>query len=685
MKNMSKIELIVCFLFYVCTMQGIYANGSYRGENVWLNYMPKNSNALKQYYINYLGKVCLANSKYDEAIRAEFEKAFSCMLGISPYYTDVDKANFCMQIDKCNVFLGEEGYSINTEDNRIMVRAYSDAGLLYATYHLIRLVQCNQFLDNLQIKEVPQIQLRMLNHWDDIDGYVERGYAGKSLWDWNELPDKIDCRYENYARINASIGINSVVLNNVNADPRFLREDYLLKVATLADIFRKYHIRVFLTANFASSLKPSDTPNKMKAWGGVGDLDTADPREPEVQAWWNKKVKDIYELIPDFGGFLVKANSEGMPGPQDYHCTHAQGANMLARVLKPYGGLVFWRTFVYNSHIDKDRMKRSYKEFKPLDGQFEENVILQTKNGPLDFQVIEPPQPLFGAMKQTNMAAELQITQEYMGHSTYLVYLLPFWKWFLDFDTHCTGNNAPIKDLIEGKIYPQSVTAIAGVANTGDTLNWTGHHFAQANWFAYGKIAWNPSRTEREITDEWIKCTWTCNDDVVAIIREMMLPTWKSFLKSASPYGLGLTMDIATHYRADFEERIHKEWEACYKGIGTNRTSSGSDFVSLYFEPNRSIFDNLETCPEDLLLCFHFVEWEYRMKSGNIFKYDFLKNLRTGLEQAEKNITLWKSIATEIDKKRFEEVLDALNQERKDASLFYEEALSFFKEKMRDK
>lgn len=680
---MLRFRVFLFFFLGICIMTDIFAGeNDSRGENAWLNYRYQSNDKLKGHYVSLLRRVYLVGSRYDEVIKTELEDAFSHILGIDPCYTNENQANLCLRFDKNEISLGEEGFCIVTKDNKIYIKAYADAGFLYAVYHLIRLMQCGQSLGNLNIRERPQISLRVLNHWDDMDGNVERGYAGKSLWKWNELPYQINNRYEMYARINASVGINGIVLNNVNADPRFLRKDYLLKVASLADIFRKYHIRLFLSVNFASPLKPSATPNKMKEWGGIGILDTADPNDIAVQIWWSEKVKEIYQLIPDFGGFLVKANSEGMPGPQDYHCTHAQGANMLARVLKPYGGWVFWRTFVYNPQIDSDRMKRSYKEFKGLDGQFDENVILQTKNGPLDFQIIEPPQPLFGAMKQTNMAAELQITQEYTGHSTYLVYLLPFWKWFLDFDTYCMGKHSSIKKILEGKIYPYSITAIAGVANTGDTLNWTGHHFAQANWFAYGKLAWNPSRTEREITDEWIRCTWSCKENVVAIIREMMLPTWRSFLQSVSPYGLGLTMDVKFHYKADFETRVHKEWEVCNKGIGYDRSSNGSNFVSQYFEPNRSIFNNIETCPEDLLLCFHFVKWDFFLKSGNIFKYDFFKKLKSGVEQVEKNITLWQSIVDEIDRKRFDEVLMALNQERKDANLFYKEAVSFFNQKI---
>lgn len=684
---MVRIKLI--FLCILCLdvffVEKVCSESLYAGEEAWLHYLPIKNDTLRQYYISRLGKVCLAGSRFDETIKSELSESLSDMLSFSPCFVTGKAARLCMQIDKKDSSLGEEGFRIENQNGQIRISSFSDAGLLYATYCLIRLVQCHESLDRLKIKEIPRIDFRMLNHWDDMDGNIERGYAGNSLWKWNELPDVVNKRCWDYARLNASIGINSVVLNNVNADPRFLRTDYLKKIASLADVFRKYHIRVCLSVNFAAPLKPSKTPDVMKAWGGVGSLETANPREPVVQKWWEEKVREIYRLIPDFGGFLVKANSEGMPGPQDYHCTHADGANMLARALKPYGGFVFWRTFVYNPDIDKDRMKRSYKEFYPLDGLFDDNVVLQTKNGPLDFQVIEPPQPLFGAMKYTNMAAELQITQEYTGHSTYMVYLLPFWKRFLSFDTFCAGERARIVDILEGKVYPFPITAIAGVANTGDSLNWTGHHFAQANWFAFGRLAWNAELAEQQITEEWIKSTWGCDSTVVKIIRQMMLPTWKSFLKSSSPYGLGLTVDIETHYRAAFDIRVHKEWKVDSIGIGTDRTNRGSDYVSQYFEPNRSLFNDIKTCPEDLLLCFHFVNWDYKLSSGNSLRHEFLENLKSGVSQADENIALWLSLSGKIDKIRFLEVLYSLCQEKQDAYAFYSETMSFFREKMKIK
>lgn len=647
------------------------------GYRLWLNYKLLTDDDLKQSYIQYVNRIYIADCKYKDAICTELGLGLKDMLALDPEFTTAASARLHIQLCDDNK-LGDEGYTISRDNDKIYLKAFSDAGLLYATFHFIRLIQCGQSSDHLNIREVPALSLRQLNHWDDLDGNIERGYAGTSLWKWDELPAKISFRYKDYARANASIGINGVVLNNVNADPRILRRDYLEKVAALADVFRQYNIRIYLTANFAAPMKPSTTPEVMKQWGGVGDLDTADPRNSQVEAWWKAKVDEIYSLIPDFGGFLVKANSEGMPGPQDYNCSHAEGANMLARVLKPHNGIVMWRTFVYNQEIDKDRMKRSYKEFIFLDGKFEDNVILQTKTGPLDFQPSEPVQPLFGAMKLTSLMPELQITQEYIGHSTYLVYLLPMWRNFFDFDTHCKGKNSTVSEIVTGGIYNQRYKAIAGVANTGNTRNWTGHHFAQANWYAFGRLAWNPDESSTKITSEWIKATWHCDDNTTKVIAEMMMPTWNNFVCANSPYSLGLTTQIADHFYAGFDIRANKEWKINVKGIGSDRTKSGSDYVSQYFEPNRSLFNNIKTCPELYLLCFHFVPWEHKMKSGYTLQEEMLSNLKKGILQVTKNIQLWESIHTKIDEGRYKDVRNSLIKEKADATIFYESAISFF-------
>lgn len=671
MQRLKSYILIICMLFSVhISTKGIET------DRMWLSYTSIKDSNLKR-FADYSRGISLPGSRFDDVIRKEFDCFFHDSYNVVPDYTNVSP-KIIMKYGG-GPSLGTEGYQIKCADNKIFITASGDAGFLYGTFHLIRLFRTTGISDGDFITEKPAFQLRQLNHWDDLNGNIERGYAGRSLWKWEELPDVVSPRYEEYARFNASIGINSVVLNNVNADPRIIRTDYLKKVAKLADVFRKYNIKIYLSINFASPLNPSDTPDKMKAWGGIGNLDTANPSDTKVIAWWNNKISEIYSLIPDFGGFLVKANSEGMPGPHDYNKTHADGANMLARCIRPYGGLIIWRAFVYQTDgSDPDRMKRAYHEFIPLDGKFADNVIVQIKNGPLDFQPSEPASTLFGALKKTSIMAELQITQEYMGHSNYLVYLLPMWRKFFDFDTYCNGKGSTISKVLKGNVWPQNITAIAGVANTGDQLNWTGHYFAQANWYAFGRLAWNPELDTDEITSEWILTTWNTNNKTSEIIRGMMMNTWENFMKSSSPYGLGITTNVLIHYHASFNERNGSEWIANSEGVGTDRTDKGSNYVSQYNEPNTTIFNNLEYCPEELMLCFHFVKWDYIMPSGKTFYDFFMENLKSGINQVESNIKDWKSIKNDIDSYRYKHVLEKLNTERNDAYIFYKEAYGFF-------
>ena len=650
------------------------------GYELWMNYKPLPESGLKQSAIRYGSHISLPGSRYDEVIREELERALKALLTVTPIFVQDNAVGIQMSFCK-DKGLGEEGYIIRSGKKRITLQAYSDAGFLYGTFHLIRLIQCGYPLEQLNIKEIPALEFRMINHWVGLGGTVERGYAGKGLWAWDDLPKKIEPRYTDYARAEASIGINAVILNNVNADPRILGHDYLEKVAALADIFRKYHIKVYLAPNFAAPVKPSTTKDVGKQWGGVGigHLDTADPLNPEVQKWWMDKVNEIYSLIPDFGGFLVKANSEGMAGPQDYHRSHVDGANMLARALKPHGGIVLWRTFVYNPEIDKDRMKRSYKEFQPLDGQFDENVVLQTKNGTLDFQPSEPAQPLFGAMHHTPLFPELQITQEYLGRSVSLVYLLPMWrKTFLDFDTYCNGKGSTVSNIIAGKTFPSRMLGMAGVGNIGRSRNWTAHHFAQANWYAFGRLAWNPEESTESITSDWIKSTWNCDEATLEVIRQMMMPTWESFVCAHAPYSLGFTVKREDHYTAGFEQRANKEWHVSKESIGTDRTTKGTNYVSQYFKYNKDIFNSLSQCPELYLLCFHNVPWSHKMKSGKSLREEFKSNLKRGIEQVDVNIGLWKSIRNKIDPVRYEEVLESLYKEQRDTKVFYQAALNFF-------
>ena len=467
-------------------------------------------------------------------------------------------------------------------DSQVTIRAASDIGLLYGAYHLLRLQETEDLSQSFKIQEQAAYALRLLNHWDNLDGTIERGYAGYSLWKWKELPETISPRYEQYARANASIGINGTVLNNVNASPDILKTEYLQKVRVIADVFRPYGIKVYLSVNMASPKV-------------LNDLADADPLNPAVIRWWKNKAQEIYRLIPDFGGFLVKANSEGQPGPQDYGRTHADGANLLADVLKPYGGIVMWRAFVYNPDQD-DRAKQAYREFVHLDGQFRDNVILQVKNGPVDFQPREPFNPLFGNMSQTPLMPELHYPG-ILGFSNHLGFLAPQWKEFFDSDTYCQGEGSTVAQVTNGSIFPHRLTAIAGVANTGEDINWCGHPFAQANWYAFGRLAWDPGLSSGQIADEWLKQTFTKEEAFVAPARSIMLQSWETAVSYMMPLGLHHQFAWGHHYgpepwcdvpgaRPDWLPKYYHQ--ADEEGIGFDRSSSGSKCGCSILSPLRS-------------------------------------------------------------------------------------------------
>lgn len=529
-----------------------------------------------------------------------------------------------------------EGYMLT--DSSII--ASSSIGILYGAYDLLRLQETGN-LSHLSKTEKPAVNLRILNHWDNLDGSIERGYAGKSIWKWDEIIlDKagefkniskdLRNRLITYARSNASIGINGAVLNNVNASPQMMTSEYLHKVKVIADIFRPYGIRVYLSINFASPM-------------ALGYTKTADPLDMKVQLWWKKKAKEIYASIPDFGGFLVKANSEGQPGPGDYHRSHADGANMLADALKPFGGIVMWRSFVYGAnHKGEDRVKQAVSEFKYQDGKFRDNVILQSKNGPLDFQPREPYAPIFDNIHQTPQIAELQITQEYLGQSKHLVYLVPMWKEFFRF------------------VSPDKLKGIAGVSNIGDNANWCGHPFSQANWYAFGRLAWNPSISSEEIAHEWLIQTYECKDErFTKPVEMMMLTSREACVNYMMPLGLHHIFKFDHHYGPEpdgFKAEYPLEWCPVYyhkadaKGIGFDRSSKGTDAVGQYPEPYRSQYDNIQTCPEEYLLWFHHVPWNYRMKSGSTLWQELCMKYNMGVAMVEVYRDYWHTAAKQYMK-----------------------------------
>lgn len=496
---------------------------------------------------------------------------------------------------------GEEGFLIfrtrTRGKNTVIITANRDIGVLYGVFHFLKLLQTHRDIGGLDIVSSPKIKLRVLNHWDNLNRTVERGYAGFSLWDWQKLPDYIHPYYRDYARANASIGINGAVLNNVNADPLILSPLYLEKVAALADVFRPYGLKVYLSVKFSAPVE-------------LGGLSTADPLAAEVQAWWNAKVKEIYSYVPDFGGFLVKANSEGQPGPQGYGRSHADGANMLADALKPFGGVVMWRAFVYDANDREDRAKQAYNEFKPLDGQFRDNVLIQVKNGPIDFQPREPFHPLFGAMPATPLMMEFQITQEYLGFSTHLVYLGTLFEEVLDADTYARGEGSTVAKIVDGTLDQHALSGMAGVANTGSDRNWTGHLFGQANWFAFGRLAWDHQLTAAEIAAEWIRMSLSNDPAVIEPVKRMMLASREHAVNYMTPLGLHHLMGWDHHYGPApwIKDKHRADWTSVYyhradsSGLGFDRTATGSNAVSQYHPPVAQKFATPETCPDEYLL-----------------------------------------------------------------------------------
>jgi alpha-glucuronidase len=567
----------------------------------------------------------------------------------------------------------KDGYKISSNERKITISAAGEAGLLYGAYHLLRLQETGADAANPSAEEIPSYDRRILNHWDNLDGSIERGYAGQSLWRWSELPQTLSPRYKAYARANASVGINGTVLNNVNANPKILTPEYLAKVKALADVFRPYGLTVYLSVNFAAPKT-------------IGGLPTADPLNRQVARWWREKVKEIYALIPDFGGFLVKANSEGQSGPQDYGRTHADGANMLADVLKPYKGIVMWRAFVYNP-TKEDRAKQAYQEFVPLDGKFRDNVIIQIKNGPVDFQPREPFSPLFGALRHTQEMVELQITQEYLGHSTQLVYLAPLFEEALQSDTYSDGQGSTVAKITDGALRPAQVTAIAGVANTGDNASWCGHQFAQANWYAFGRLAWNNSLSAGQIADEWIRMTFSSDPRFVAPVKDLMMTSREACVSYMMPYGLHHIFSFNHHYGPGPWDDIpggRPDWMPWYYhnadsgGVGFDRTAAGSNAVAQYFAPLNEIYGDAARCPEDLLLWFHHVAWTHQLKNGVSLWNNMCCRYDEGVQAVREYGKTWDKMKPYVDEQRFREVQAKLKTHAEDALIWKDACLLYF-------
>lgn len=547
------------------------------------------------------------------------------------------------------------------------ISAACPEGIYYGVHELLRRQEAG--LPMVSGDCIPAFGLRILNHWDNLDGTIERGYAGHSIWLWDEIEGKsaktMKCstalreKIEAYARANASLGINGSVLNNVNASPKMLSTEYINKVKVIADILRQYGIKTYLSVNFASPM-------------ALGKLKTADPLNPKVAKWWKAKAKQIYSTIPDFGGFLVKANSEGQPGPGDYDRTHADGANMLADALRPYGGIVMWRCFVYgNKHKGEDRVKQAVTEFLPVDGEFRSNVILQAKNGPLDFQPREPYAPVFDEIKKTPLMAELQITQEYLGHSQHLVFLAPMWKEFFSY------------------VKPESMVGIAGVANIGDDANWCGHHFAQANWYAFGRLAWNPSLSTEEIAREWLCQTFTREKAFVEPMTTVMAESREACVDYMMPLGLHHIFKADHHYGPEpdgNQAHFPEEWKPVYyhkatkEGVGFDRSSRGTNATSQYREPYRSLYDNVDTCPEEFLLWFHHLPWNYQLKNGRTLWGEMTYRYNRGVSAVESFVATWHQMRPYIDSQRYAEVDDRLKSQEENAREWRDTCLNYFRQ-----
>lgn len=655
------------------------------GYDLWLRYM--RADAATSARIAAHGQVIAApgDSATMQAARNELLRGITGLTGATPTLSNIVTPGALwlatprtapalpLKLDG----LGQEGYairSIRVEGQPVtLIAANSEMGLLHGAFHWLRLAQSGAALDAIDIRSAPRIGLRLLNHWDNLDGTVERGYAGSSIWDWWRLPDWKGPRYTDYARANASIGTNGTVLNNVNAKSDSLTAPYIAKAAALADVFRPYGIKVYLSVKWTAPME-------------LDGLKTADPLDPAVAAWWKAKADEIYTAIPDFGGFLVKANSEGQPGPQDYSRTHADGANMLAAAVKPHGGIVMWRAFVYAHDNPDDRAKQAYADFKPLDGQFADNVIVQVKNGAIDFQPREPFHPLFGAMPRTPLMMEFQITKEYLGQSTHLTYLGPLFEETLKSDTFAKGKGSTVAKVIDGSLDGHRLTGIAGVANIGTDRDWSGSIFNQADWYAFGRMAWNPDLTADAVAREWVALTFTPDKAVVEPVVAMMMGSREAAVDYMTPLGLAHVMDTGHHYGPGpwVSDLARPEWNPVYyhkadaSGIGFDRTKNGSNAIAQYAPPLAKRFADPRTTPERDLLWFHHLPWDYRLASGETLWDGLVHRYDRGVAYVAGMRATWEGLRPLIDAERFAQTQTFLAIQQREAQWWRDASIAYF-------
>ena len=685
--NISRTVLLLCLSLTVFIKMAIAENG----YELWLRYKKIDDPVLLAKYQKEISCIYInTTSPTMQVVKEELQSGLSGLLGkrinntvylkngcvIAATSAQSEIASRLVSHDEL-IQAGTEGYIIKTVSYQgkklVLITGNSEHGILYGSFHFLRLLQTNQSINDLDIISAPKTKLRMLNHWDNLDRHVERGYAGISLWNWHTLPDYIDQRYIDYARANASIGINGTVLTNVNANATVLTPEYLIKVKALADIFRPYGIKVFLTARFSAPIE-------------IGGLKTADLLNEDVQSWWNNKAKEIYSYIPDFGGFLVKANSEGQPGPQDYKRTHADGANMLADAVAPYKGIVIWRAFVYTAENPVDRHKQAFDDFVSLDGKFKNNVLVQVKNGAIDFMPREPFHPMFGAMPKTPLMMEFQVTQEYLGQGTHLVFLAPLFKEVLESDTYAKGKGSTVAKVIDGSLEGHDISGIAGVSNIGNDINWCGHPFAQANWFALGRLAWDHDISSEQIADEWLRMTYSNDKELVNTCKQIMLRSREILVDYMNPLGLHHIMGTGHHYGpAPWVSYLNRpEWNPVYYhkadsiGIGFDRTATGSNALAQYFPGARKQWEDLNTCDEKFLLWFHHVPWDHKMKSGRTLWDELCFRYYSGADSVLWMKKMWQSLKSKIDEQRFKEVNMLLNIQYKDAKWWRNACLLYF-------
>ena len=662
------------------------------GYELWLRYRPAEHDRLGEYRRAIRRLTPMGESQTIQVATAELTRGVSGLLdqpvgagglddGSVVYGTPTSSRDIA-SLDLPLSSLGPEGYLIRSAalggHKVTVIAANTDIGVLYGAFALLRQMQTAQSIVKLDLSSTPKLRLRVLNHWDNLNRTVERGYAGESIWDWQRLPGFKSELYTDYARANASLGVNGTVLNNVNSNADILQSYYLEKVAALADVFRPYGIKVYLSARFSAPME-------------IGGLKTADPLDPAVTAWWKTKVDEIYTYIPDFGGFLVKANSEGQPGPQDYHRTHADGANMLADALAPHGGVVMWRAFVYASAPNVDRAMQAYDEFKPLDGKFRDNVLVQVKNGAIDFQPREPFHPLFGAMPKTPLMMEFQITKEYLGFSTHLVYLGPLYEEALRADTWTKGKGSTVARVIDGSLDGHTLTGMAGVANIGSDRNWSGSHFDQANWYVFGRMAWDPDADAKAVAEDWARMTFSDDPRFVGPTVDMMMASREAVVDYMTPLGLTHLMETGHHYGPGpwVDDAGRADWNPVYfhraddKGIGFDRTSKGSNAVSQYAPEVATQFEDPATTPENFLLWFHHLPWTYQTASGRTLWEELVARYNRGVASVASMQAEWERMAPYIDARRHREVVAFLAIQLKEAQWWRDACIAYFQSRSR--